>query len=260
MKPAPAAIIAEAPLSHKEQQLHETAERAVEQAIRGFWDEGKGLGAILAAKTYRVGPRGKAQTWEAYLERRWDGRSPERARQVIAAALVMDVLNAARKATKCRLLPANEGQARFLVGLSAEQQVTAWLAAVDLAGGERPTGALVAQAVEQLTGRPVGAAPGEVSTLTARQVLEGTMLPEDQHQLLERTEEEATGGEAPPKRERSDDRPEQQFARTIEKAQKLTDRCEVDRDMIHGLLNLALKVLAGGTLPAELARAVGRAA
>lgn len=257
MRPIPAipAITATAALAPKEHAHLERCERAIEQAERGFWDIGKSLREIHDQKLYRP------QTWDAYCLRRWD-RGADWAMQQIAAAGVMDNLSARakrEKATICRILPANESQARDLVDLDPDQQWSAWLKAIELAGKTRLSGTHVARAVEELTGRPPGAAPGEVSTATAR-LLE-SMTPDDRHQLLERKEAEAAPGGAPPGRGgRGGDKPEDQFARTIEKAQKLADQCEVDRDVIHGLLDLAVKVLRGATLPAEVARAVGRAA
>ena len=178
MKPAPA-IVAAAPLSPKEHARLDRCEHAIEAAERGFWDIGKALREIRDAKLYRP-------TWEAYCLKRWEFGDC-RASQLMAAAEVMDNLKA-RKPTNCRVLPTNESQARALCDLDPEQQVEAWVRAVELSKG-RPTGQAVARAVEELFGRPPGAAPGEVSEETA--ALLASMTPEQRIALMEEKEAEA---------------------------------------------------------------------
>jgi hypothetical protein len=115
-------------------------EAVIERGLANFMEVGQALLVVRDKKLYRLSHK----TFAEYCSDRWQlGRAY--AYQAMAAAEVTRNLSAIAD-----ILPTNEAQARPLAKLSAEQQVPAWDRAVEIAGGNQPTAAQVAEAVEEV--------------------------------------------------------------------------------------------------------------
>ena len=134
MKPT-IGIVAEAELTAKEQAKLERTEHVIDQAQRSFYDFGKGLAVIHAEKLYRP------MTWEQYLSVRWDSMSHDRARQLMGAAAVVDLLTAyQKKVRRTVVLPTNEWQCRTLIDLEEKQLYEVWETITDTLQGRLTSG------------------------------------------------------------------------------------------------------------------------
>lgn len=115
-----------------------------EAVIRGGWDTfvevGNALATIQKQRLYRE----HHKTFEAYCRERWQyGKS--HAHRLIGAAEVVATLSPIGDKVP---LPLNEAQVRPLIGLTPEDQVKAWKAAVEEAAGKGVTAKLVRHAAE----------------------------------------------------------------------------------------------------------------
>lgn len=115
-----------------------------ETVIRGGWDTfvevGKALATIQKQRLYRE----HHKTFEAYCRERWQyGKS--HAHRLIGAAEVVETLSPIGDGMP---MPLNEAQVRPLIGLSPDDQVKAWKAAVEGAAGKSVTAKLVRNAAE----------------------------------------------------------------------------------------------------------------
>lgn len=117
-------------------------EGVIERGLTTFVEVGRALAEIRDSKLYLD----QSPTFEAYCKSRW-GWNSSRARQIIGATAVVTRLESVTNVT-----PANEGQARPLTKLPAEQQPEAW---------RRATGA-AAEAGEPVSARHVQAAVAEI--------------------------------------------------------------------------------------------------
>ena len=118
-------------------------EATIERGQQTFIEVGNALSEIRDARLYRS----EFGTFEEYCRERW-GWSDSRARQMIAAAETVTnvtVLGA--------VAPANEGQARELVGLPAETAAAVMTAAVGATDG-KPTAAAIREAREEIAPKP----------------------------------------------------------------------------------------------------------
>lgn len=153
--------VSPAPLTTKEAAELGRMESLIEQGQRSCFEMGGALARIKDNRLYR--PR----TWETYCQERWE-MSDSRADDLIGAFLVREHL----QSRKCGELPLNESQARSLVRLEDDLQLKAWNLACQKAKG-KPKTSHVERAVEELTGRPPEAEPGEMSIETAAAMLAG---------------------------------------------------------------------------------------
>lgn len=125
-----------------EQTQLQDLEAVIEKGLQTFFDVGSALGEIRSQRLYRA----SHETFEEYCNERW-GMSRSYASRVIGAADV--VSNLLPIGNNGDPLPANESQARPLVGLEPEQQQEAWTTAVKATDG-KPTAAAVKQAAEAI--------------------------------------------------------------------------------------------------------------
>lgn len=112
-------------------------ETVIERGLQTFVEVGNALMEIRDGRLYLA----EHDTFEDYCRGRW-GFTRMRASQLIAAAEVVGNVN------NCLQAPANEAQARALVGLTPEQQREAWETALDTAPNGKPTAAHVERTVE----------------------------------------------------------------------------------------------------------------
>jgi hypothetical protein len=150
MKNKPA-IVAAAEMSAKERAELGRLEHVLDGSLRAFYDTGLGLKRIRDGRLYR----GQCKTFEQYVEQRWDMHRDTAYAKIAAAEVVQNVGTSDKKP--------NEFQASKLVGLDPDLQCQAWTHALEIAPKGRVTAAIVAQVVEELTGRPPGASAGEIS-------------------------------------------------------------------------------------------------
>lgn len=115
-------------------------ERVIQSGLETFELVGNALISIRDSKLCRE----THDTFEAYVRDKW-GMSKMHAHRMMGAAKVVANLESNQLVT-----PATESQARPLTSLPAEQQVPAWKAAVEIAGGKQPTAKQVEEAVERL--------------------------------------------------------------------------------------------------------------
>lgn len=115
-------------------------ERVIERGLNTFVEVGAALLEIRDNRLYREG----YPTFEEYCRNRW-GFTRMRATQLIGAAEVVQNVN------NCLQTPANEAQARPLVGLPADTQMQVWQQVVETAPEGKITGAFVQDVVEKIT-------------------------------------------------------------------------------------------------------------
>lgn len=140
-------IIENPPLSEKEAQLKLSLETEIERNMEGFKKVGYALHIINEQKLYRE----DYDTFEEYLAEEWDlGRA--RAYQLIDSHKVVEHLSTMvdKSGEPISLLPANERQARALVGLESDVCETVWELVVDTveSSGIKPTARLIEQCIE----------------------------------------------------------------------------------------------------------------
>jgi hypothetical protein len=124
-------------LTAAEADLLATAEAVIERGLTTFVEVGDALMQVRENRLYR----GTHDTFESYTRDRW-GFSDSRARQLIGAAqTVTNVTEAGLPA------PANEGQARALNAVPAEERADVWADTIARTDG-KPTAAAVAETVK----------------------------------------------------------------------------------------------------------------
>lgn len=114
-------------------------ERVIERGLNTFVEVGSALLEIRDSRLYRD----SYSTFEDYCRERW-GMSKTHSNRLIQSAEVVGHL------TPIGVIPANESQARPLVGLSPDLQVRAWQEAIETAPEGKITGAHVQETVEKL--------------------------------------------------------------------------------------------------------------
>lgn len=114
-------------------------EAVIERGRQAFVEVGNALLAIRDKRLYRS----THDTFEGYCRERWDISRP-RAYQLIEAAQLVSGLS-----TNVDKPPANEGQARELAAVPAEQRQEVWREAVETAPNGKVTGAHVKAVVER---------------------------------------------------------------------------------------------------------------
>ena len=222
------AMVATAEMSQSEFRELKRLEGVVATGQATFLEVGRALAAIRDKRLYRL----KHKTFEAYVEARFDiARST--AYQMIGSAQAVEIV---RNCGHCP--PANEAQARCLVGLEPEQAKTVWRRASTTNG--RVTAANVAKIVEEVTGRPPGALPGERSPELVARIMSG--LPQDAPEraaLLEEAETEAIAAE-----EESKPTPEETLQAIIDEGEILCGKLKKKVNPHHpatGRLDAALQ-------------------
>lgn len=129
-------------LTVPEQQQLAEQETRIEQGIRVFFGEvGEALAIIRSQRLYRA----SYKNFEEYCRSRW-GFGDNYAHKLISAAETIDNLKSANVAT----LPTTESQARELATLNPEEQVEAWMNAVQNSPDGKPTAEQVKSAVEDV--------------------------------------------------------------------------------------------------------------
>lgn len=126
-------------LTLSEAEQLQTLEAVIEQGIQTFVDVGQALVTIRDRRLYRS----QHDTFEEYCKERWGFKRAQAYRMIGAAQVVANL-----SPIGDTLLPANEAQARPLVGLPAEWQREAWQRAVETAPGGRVTAEHVQRVVE----------------------------------------------------------------------------------------------------------------
>ena len=123
-----------APLTTEEEGDRYHLERKVERA---FYEAGMALMELRDRRLYRS----THATFEEYCRDRFD-YTRRRPYQLIEAALIYD--NLIKKCVKfLHILPTKEGQVQPLSQLEREEQPSAWITAVEEAGGKVPPGRIV---------------------------------------------------------------------------------------------------------------------
>jgi phage N-6-adenine-methyltransferase len=115
-------------------------ERVIERGLNTFVEVGAALLEIRDSRLYKEG----YSTFEDYCRDRW-GMVRRQADRLIQSAEVVGNLR------PIGLIPANEAQARPLVGLPQEQQFQVWQQVVETAPEGKITGAFVQEVVERVT-------------------------------------------------------------------------------------------------------------
>lgn len=145
-----------ADLTVSEAERLDACEQVIERGLATFVDVGAALLEVRDSRLYRMA----YPTFEAYCAERWN-MVASRARQLIAAANTVGNL-----LTVTTVTPANEAQARELMGLSPEAQREVWQAAVETA----PDGKITAVHVRALAriSEALSAAPDPVREVVER--------------------------------------------------------------------------------------------
>lgn len=129
-------------LTHAEAAQLAEHEQVIERGLKTFIEVGTALADIRESRLYRA----THQTFEAYLEERWQISRSYAHRMITAANVVLPIGNTGLP------MPANEGQARALASVPEPERADVWRDAVDRTGG-KPTAAAVKQAAEQRDAR-----------------------------------------------------------------------------------------------------------
>lgn len=130
-------------LNSAEKQELKRCETVIKRGWDTFVEVGRALAKIQRDRLYREHFR----SFEAYCRDRWQyGKS--HAHRLIGAAEVVEHLSPIGDDMP---LPINEAQVRPLIGLSHEDQVKAWKAAVDDARGKKVTALIVRRAAERFS-------------------------------------------------------------------------------------------------------------
>lgn len=116
-------------------------EKVIEQGLGTFIDVGCALLTIRDGRKYRAAGY---DTFEAYLEQRWD-MTRSYGYRLISAAEIAGELSPTGDIPK----PTSERQVRPLAALPADERADAWAEAVEHANGDQPTTAQVTEAVER---------------------------------------------------------------------------------------------------------------
>jgi len=131
--------VAAAPLTVTEEQQLAADEAVIERGLRTFYEVGQALADIREDRLYRRSYR----TFEQYCQERW-GFGRGRASEFIGAARVVENVR-----DLDHFAPRNMEQTTPLLGLSPEDQRSAWQRAVDTAPNGKVTGAYVAQVARE---------------------------------------------------------------------------------------------------------------
>ena len=124
------------------ERRHRAREDIVRKGLATFIEVGNALKWIRDHKTYRMVDG--FETFEAYVQARWDMARRTAYQQITAAVVVENVRHGAQ------IAPTNERQVRPLVSLEPDQQRAAWTCAVEKADGKTPTGRQVQQVVKKI--------------------------------------------------------------------------------------------------------------
>lgn len=135
-------------LTHEERALLTAYEAIIADGLQSFIEVGDSLLRIRDNRLYRA----SHLSFATYCKERW-GFSDRYARMLIAAAETVD-----RVESVGTIVPVNEGQARPLTRLPAEEQPAAWQEAVALADGQ-PTARQVQEVVERRKEPKTGSDP-----------------------------------------------------------------------------------------------------
>jgi hypothetical protein len=151
-----------APLTTEEEGDLYHLKRKVERA---FYEAGMALMELRDRRLYRS----THATFEEYCRDRFD-YTRRRPYQLIEAALIYD--NLIKKCVKfLHILPTKEGQVQPLSQLEREEQASAWITAVEEAGGKVPPGRIVKDVVQRIKDKerpPIALKVGEVCQIIAK--------------------------------------------------------------------------------------------
>lgn len=175
----PPAIVATAPMSATECVELNRHEQIIDRAGGAFYQAGQSLKAIRDNQYFRA----QCRSFEQYCQSRFDMDKTYASRLITASDVVvkLTMMGFTR-------LPANEGQARQLVGLDPEQLKSVWQNVIDRAKNQRITAALIAEVVVHSTeDKPVIT---DGMTPEFRAVFEA-LSPDDQARYLQNAEEAA---------------------------------------------------------------------
>lgn len=137
-------------------------EGVIERGLQGFYEAGQALRQIRDKKLYRLQYR--YSSFEAYCQERWQiGKA--RAYQLIAASRVVTALSTQVDELQ---LPETEAQTRPLTSLPPGQQLAAWQAAQQIAGGH-PTPEQVRRVSQAVKQPPRQWQAGQQLTVTREQ-------------------------------------------------------------------------------------------
>ncbi len=134
--------------------------KVVENGVKAFWQVGQALAVIKARSLWRAGGH---KSWDAYC-RSVAGMSRGHAHRLLGAAGFLEILKTSPRGD---VFPMMEAQVRPLLRLpDPEQQVTAWVTAVERAEGGQPSAPDVKKVVLEIL-HPEG--PVEKPTSRAQQ-------------------------------------------------------------------------------------------
>jgi phage N-6-adenine-methyltransferase len=140
-------------------------ERVIERGLNTFVEVGAALLEIRDSGLYKV----RYGTFEEYCRERW-----QMARRT--AYQLMDAAEVVENVRNCAQIPANEAQARPLVGLPPETQFQVWQQVVETAPEGKITGAFVQEVVEKAVKPHVSHNSGENEWYTPPQFIEAARL------------------------------------------------------------------------------------
>jgi hypothetical protein len=123
----------------------ERYEADIADGLNAFFKVGKALARIRDERLYK----GSYDSFDAYCRERWD-MVASRARQLCAAASVVDDLKTVTNVTPGLQPPDTEALCRPLMKLDADQRCDAWKLAKELAGDNRMTAKVVQEAADKI--------------------------------------------------------------------------------------------------------------
>lgn len=236
------AIVASAPLSASEVRELEKLEAVIESGFQTFQSVGRALQTIRDKRLWRD----RFKSFEDYCKVKHDMALRTAYEQIEAAEVVDSLRNFAK-------LPRNPYQARQLAKLQVDVRRAVWGKIVKTAPKSGITAEHIATVVEQETGRPAGASPGEISAKLAAGF--GMLTEEEQLEFNEKLREErlAARGEPEVVLEEEDEEIEESpesllldaFAKAKASMRELSDAATIidDSSLSEAVLSTA-KVLA----------------
>lgn len=117
-----------------------SCEQRIERGLKTFIDVGQALAEIRDSRLYK----GAHDTFEAYLEQRWNMSRSYAHRMIAAAEVVLPIGNTDLPS------PTNEGQARALAAVPEPERAEVWREATERTGG-KPTAKVVTEIAKERT-------------------------------------------------------------------------------------------------------------
>lgn len=155
------------PLTDSEQATLAEHEQVIEKGLKTFIEVGTALAAIREGRLYRT----THQTFETYCRERWNFNRHRASQLISAVDVVTNVTSVGLPA------PANEGQARELAKVPAEDRADVWADTLDRTN-DKPTAAAVRESAEVIEQRRKQAAEQRDARALLRRILD-LLVPEN---------------------------------------------------------------------------------